>query len=271
MSIEVIKPREITGKILTLIEEAVDEVTIVSPYIDISRWIKVKQALKRAKKRGVRIIVYLREDQAPSTSMIEPFADSIHLVERLHAKLYINSTTAVFTSMNLVQTSDEKSTDLGIFTTNQAILSSFADFINTYLKPLAKQGTELSAVNSQLPEESKTDFDPNFHKKLGVVLKNTTPGCSWVDGRTYWFSGDAASAGDLMISEKFIWKLRKNSNGTNKDADWFIRTAKKNFKDGVDIVLDTEHSSNIYVEVYPISESKRIETLIRLLNHVRYK
>lgn len=269
MSIEVIKPREITGKILTLIEETVDEVKIVSPYIDISQWTKVKQALKRAKKRGVQIIVYLREDQASSAWMIEPFADSIHLVERLHAKLYLNSSSAVFTSMNLVQTSDEKSTDLGIFTTDQKTLSSFEDFIKTYLRPEESRLISDVLVNDQSNENYKIESESDFLKKLGIALKNESPDSKWTKSSTYWFSGNAAPAGDLMIStDNFTWKLYKNSDGSEEYAEWFADSVKAEFPDEIEVVISRDHKRYIYAEAEVKNSSNQLDLLKRLLKHL---
>lgn len=267
MSIKVIKPREITGKILTLIEESKDEVTIVSPYINISRWTKVKQALIRAKKRGVRIVIYLRADQANTSPEVEPFADSIHLVDRLHAKLYLNSSSAVFTSMNLVQASDEKSTDLGIFTTENSILNSFVEFINTYLKPLSNQSATQSNTVDQPPEK----IEPVFHSKLGSSLKNASPNSTWTDANSYWFSRDAAPDGDLMVSETFIWKLRKDIKDTSPNSDWFIQVVQEHFGNEVSISVDNEHKKYTYIRAQPEDKTNQIDMMVRLVNLVHSK
>lgn len=42
-----INPHEISGKILTLIEEAQEELIIVSPYVKIREWYKVKKPYKK--------------------------------------------------------------------------------------------------------------------------------------------------------------------------------------------------------------------------------
>lgn len=269
MDIKVIKPREITGKILTLIEESTNEVIIVSPYINISRWTKVKQALTRAKKRGVRIIVYLRGDQANSAYMIEPFADAFYLVDMLHAKLYLNSNSAVFTSMNLVQASDEKSTDLGIYTTDQSILKSFEEFIDTYLHPVAYEPNQQSIqdVQHQQPEISSVDF----LTKLGEELQNVSPNGKWTRAKNYWFSGYAAPNGDLMVSENFVWKLHKDQADTASDIEWFTQIINEHFGKEVSITLDNEHVKYTYLDVQIKNGNNIIEIMTELLKILRSK
>lgn len=269
MSIEVVKPREITGKILTLIEESEDEVFIVSPYINISRWTKVKQSMKRVRKRGVKVTVYMREDQAEIASVINPFVDSIYLVERLHAKLYLNSNSAVFTSMNLVQASDEKSTDLGIYTTDQSILKSFVEFIDTYLQPVAYQPKQGSGQDIQYKQPEISSLD--FLTKLGEVLQNVSPDGKWTRAKNYWFSGYAAPNGDLMVSENFVWKLHKDQTDTATDIEWFTQIINERFGKEVSISLDNEHAKYTYLDVQIKNGNNIIEIMTELLKILRSK
>lgn len=48
-----IPPLEITSKIMSLIEEAQKEIIIVSPYVNIQKWGKMKSCIERAIERGV--------------------------------------------------------------------------------------------------------------------------------------------------------------------------------------------------------------------------
>ncbi len=280
MSVEVIKPREITGKILSLIEETLDEVTLITPYLDVANWTKVKQALKRAKNRGVRIIVYLREDQASTAWMVEPYADSVYLVERLHAKLYLNSTSAVFTSMNLVQTSDEKSTDLGIYSTDNTTLTSFRDFINTYLRPNTSKHTQHNGSDHVLYERSsyiatqppESRILKEFLLKLKSALKKESPDSNRTKASTYLFSANAAPNGDVMISgDRFVWKLYKDSNDAEKYAKWFTTSVNAKFSDEIKIELDREHKKFIYVTAQVLSPPNDVDLQVKLFKHILNK
>ncbi|WP_409029037.1 hypothetical protein [Gracilimonas sediminicola] len=267
MNIEVIKPREITGKILTLIEESTDEVVLVSPYISISRWTKVKQALIRAKNKGTKIIVFLRQDQEKSIPEIEPYADAVYLVERLHAKLFINSNSAVFTSMNLTQGSDERSTDLGLFTTEPSLLNSLSEFVETYLEPVAEPIKESSEFEDSSFDSPKDDF----LSTLGDALYNMAPKSSWTRAKTYWFSGNAAPKGDLMISDTFVWKLRKDSKDIDEDINWFTQIVQKYFGGQVSTSIKTDHKKFVYVEAFPKDDEDLILNMTELLKIIKVR
>lgn len=53
---------EILGKILTPLEDAENELIIVSPYVDIKNWDKLKRCLKNVIAWKVDITFYVREN-----------------------------------------------------------------------------------------------------------------------------------------------------------------------------------------------------------------
>lgn len=266
---EVIKPREISGKILTLVDEATDVVTIVTPYLNIAKWTKVNEALSRAKRRGVRITFFLRADQAGAAWMAEPHANEIHMVDRLHAKLYMNSKAAVFTSMNLVRASDDRSTDLGIYTEDPGVLASFHDFIESYLMPnlLEESVTRMSARSTEgqfTGQRSSSD-----HVGVGSALRHAVPDGGWGDRKSYWFSNKAAPLGDLMISDSFIWKLNKSVDGQLEAGIRFARVVEAQFGDWVNVTIENDHEQHLYVKCTPADVRDLPKTMVRLVNVLR--
>lgn len=57
---KLIKPAEISSKIMTLIEEADESLIIVSPYNDLEKWDKINKRFESAIKRGIKISYYAR-------------------------------------------------------------------------------------------------------------------------------------------------------------------------------------------------------------------
>lgn len=247
---QIVKPREITGKILTLVEEAEEQLIIVSPYVDVSKWLKVTQALERARNRGVTITFYLREDQRRRVSQLSQFATRIRLVDRLHAKLYLNEKSAVFTSFNLILASDEKSTDLGIYTENQSLLEEFRDFVAKYLDTVSAPSEDRPSILDTASSVDNAIMNVYPHAETGRLLKRLAPGSSWGDRNSYWFSSDALSPGHVMVSHDFVWKLYGSASDTDRNVSWIRQLVEENFPTTVSLEIDGD-SKHVYVHLSP--------------------
>lgn len=176
---QLIRPSEVTGKILSLIEDAKSELIIVSPYNDFSKWDKLKRYLAEAKGRGIQISYYAREGEDQSclkTVGIDPL-----LIKNLHAKLYLNEQYAILSSMNLVEASDKKSIDFALITTTkeqyQEVRRYFVDYIQSKVPGLSNPAAN-TVPNSEIPCYEFFSTNMNYGgKKLQAVAeyhKNTT-------------------------------------------------------------------------------------------------
>ena len=58
---KLIKPSEISARILTLLDESDERVIIVSPYMKISKWYKFMNKFTRLKSRGLLTEIYVRD------------------------------------------------------------------------------------------------------------------------------------------------------------------------------------------------------------------
>ena len=59
---KLIKPSEISARILTLLEESDERVIIVSPYMKISKWYKFMNKVSGLKTRRIHTEIYVGED-----------------------------------------------------------------------------------------------------------------------------------------------------------------------------------------------------------------
>ena len=59
---KLINPSEISGKILTLLEESDERMIIVSPYMKISKWYRLLNKLNDLKAKSIPIEIYVRDD-----------------------------------------------------------------------------------------------------------------------------------------------------------------------------------------------------------------
>jgi len=60
---KLIKPSEISARILTLLDESNERVIIVSPYIKISKWYKITNKIDDLKSSRLPLEIYVRDDQ----------------------------------------------------------------------------------------------------------------------------------------------------------------------------------------------------------------
>lgn len=250
-NMQIIKPREISGRILTLVEEAEDHLMVVSPYVNISKWSKVTDALDRARSRGVKITFYVRQDQEDRISQLARVASSVYLVDRLHAKLYLNEKAAVFTSFNLILASDEKSTDLGIYTEDPSLLEEFRSFVTKYLDTVSTTISEGNSIPKDSNETSWINVDKISHEETGKVLHNLTPQASWRDATNYWFSSDALPPGDVMVGHGFVWKLYRAASDVFQNVKWIQERVPVYASSLADVEVDHDHSKYIYVTIVP--------------------
>lgn len=129
---ELIQPAEISGKIMTLIDQAKEEIIIVSPYNKFTYWKKLTQRIDKAKQRGVIIKWYIRKNVENNVEQIRQIGIEPVEIENLHCKLYLNEQNAVVTSMNLHEYSDTSSIDIGYLITEEEKYKELTDFIDIY-------------------------------------------------------------------------------------------------------------------------------------------
>lgn len=142
---QIIKPSQISGEIMTLIEEADEKLILVSPYCNFSNWKKLKRAIDFAKRKDIEIEFYIRKGESKTFQSVKNEGFNPIEIENLHTKLYFNERYAIITSMNLLEYSDMNSLDIGYKTETQIEYEEIIDYYNRYLasntaiSPIAKE------------------------------------------------------------------------------------------------------------------------------------
>nr|WP_321224618.1 hypothetical protein [uncultured Psychroserpens sp.] len=196
---KLIKPKQISGEIMTLLDEADKEVVIISPYVKISEWKKLERTLLELKSREIEVEFYFREDSEQAKLEIERYGFIPLPIKNLHCKIYLNEKSAIVSSMNLYKFSDENSLDIAYRTETFEEFEEIRNFYNRYIKS-----------NLIVSKIDIHDFWNNIEKKLIEILgineydiniSYDDEGANINVGNNYWFGIDS-----LEFSNRFYIK-----------------------------------------------------------------
>jgi phosphatidylserine/phosphatidylglycerophosphate/cardiolipin synthase-like enzyme len=113
--VEFLNTKSISSSIDSIINEAKEELFIVSPFMSLSSY--YIDRLMLAAKRGVHItFIYGKKEPNKETQTRLSKLDNIRLAYRepLHAKCYLNDNTLLISSMNLHEYSENYNDEMGI-------------------------------------------------------------------------------------------------------------------------------------------------------------
>jgi DNA-directed RNA polymerase subunit RPC12/RpoP len=128
----------VSTAILDVIREARQYVVLVLPYNDF--WDHLKNDLIFAKQRGIRITaVYRAEERADDMKWLSGLGATIYAVDKLHAKLFLNETYLLMTSMNLLQSSSKNSREIAIRIEDGPASKEIRDYVDRRLIGLGRQ------------------------------------------------------------------------------------------------------------------------------------
>ncbi len=131
---KLIKPSQISGEIMTLIEEADKKLIIVSPYCKFSDWKKFINTIDFLKRKNTIVEFYVREGEAKTNDEVKKIGFNPISVPNLHTKLYINEKYAIVSSMNLLTYSDMNSLDIAYQTETDSEYNELIEYYERYLK-----------------------------------------------------------------------------------------------------------------------------------------
>lgn len=111
-----------------VIRNAHTKLVLITPYLQVSRTLAGR--LRDAARRGVAIsIVYgkseLKNSEWEKLSDLENL--SLHFLENLHAKCYLNETLVVIGSMNMYEFSEKNNREMSVLLTHRDDEEAFAD------------------------------------------------------------------------------------------------------------------------------------------------
>lgn len=268
---------EIAPRIMTLIDNANTELILVSPYISIDNWQKLKKCLQRAVDRGVNITIYARENANQNLETIKSFNVNLFLVKDLHAKIYLNDSYAIASSQNLIQYSDDNSIDFGYSTETEEERAQLLSLIKQYIivsKPFKQEIQEQvksieikEKVLSTTPEiikkfDIKKIYD-TFSERFGDVTLNKD--------ETYLYCTDFFKFGDLMIREGFEIRFKFMYNGCEDIVETLEKLDLKNYNYRYEkklVMNKSYYSSFIFIPQEVTDNQKLIYDYVFMCNRI---
>ena len=129
--IRIIEINQVWNTVIKVIEDARDELVLVSPYNEYS--VPLKEALGKAAETGVPIMAVCRQEQKEKEDAhfewLRRIGADVHLVSRLHAKIYYNESTAIVTSMNLLKSSATDSKEIGFVINDTGMRGQIREYV----------------------------------------------------------------------------------------------------------------------------------------------
>ncbi len=212
---------EISGQIMTLIEEAEKELIIVSPYVDIKDWDKLKRCLNNAITRNIAITFYVRENvdytkynAKQNLEYLKKLNVTVVPVKDLHAKIYMNETYSIVSSQNLYEYSDKNSIDFAYSTETDEEQSQLLKLINKYLvksESALKETIKVTDVETDRKGESL--FKENELEKIKIIFNEKFPHVKINSTSTYLYCNELMPFADIMLKDsyeiRFSYHLKK--------------------------------------------------------------
>ena len=161
---------DVASAVTNLVREAKRELILVSPYNNF--WDHLKNDIRLAiTKRRVQVTVISRERESKNKADIDWLRNegaTIYEVDRLHAKIYLNESSVLLTSMNLLQSSREKSKEVGIHVRDADAQKKLREYVDD-LRHLGK-------IVSPTPARAQTrPAKRQVHERQAVYQTRSAP------------------------------------------------------------------------------------------------
>ena len=140
---------------------------------------------KKAAERGVRITAVCRQEQKGKEDAhfewLRDIRADVHLVSRLHAKIYFNESTSIVTSMNLSKSSATDSKEIGFIINDPGLRDQIREFVH---RDLIAHGQHLAPRRKSAPPRrsapkaaAASDTGHCIHCGVGIALNPERPFC----------------------------------------------------------------------------------------------
>jgi hypothetical protein len=182
--VKLIRPSEISSRILSLLDESDERVIIVSPYMKISKWYKFVNKVNELKTRSILTEIYVRDDPDNTATYrdLDQLALQYKKIPHLHSKLYLNERYGIVTSMNLLLSSEINSLEIGYATETWSEYNDLLGYYHRYIH--IGEPVHCDTIAGQ-PAADLKEIMHSIREELKKTAKNSWP---WLAGNTLHIS-----------------------------------------------------------------------------------
>ncbi len=273
-----IPPLEIGFQIMTLIQEAEQELIIVSPHVSITGWDKMKKSLCKAVDNLVQITFIANRNAEQDFSELQSLGITTILVDDLQAKLCISEKYAIVSSLAMHHPSAVTSKAGSYKTDQDAERTELIDYVNNHLlvanetetaKADRNQATVFERVTAQ-SHEGKKAFNVFKLDKISQCFTTAFKPSTFKRSSEHVFSNTLLPFADVMIDSVYAIRIKKSRT----DCDAILSKLE-----GIDyngsiyykVELLTTHPDFYFIEIIPqeaIGLQKLINDYISFTNNI---
>ncbi|RKH61103.1 phospholipase D family protein [Corallococcus aberystwythensis] len=163
MDFKLINTEDTVSRLLNLLREARERVTLISPYVTLGADDRVGRSIREALARKVKVSLVYRQDDHTTPkedwlAAMKPHVEAglkLFAVPGLHAKLYLSESTVIITSLNLLASSFLNSIEVGLWSTDPEALKQAQAFIAKEIAPHAQPTSPSAQPSKPAPVERK--------------------------------------------------------------------------------------------------------------------
>jgi hypothetical protein len=176
--VQFLETTQASAEIRKLITSSKEKLYLISPYLQISKQLKLLIQQSEQTNPMIDIKVVCRKDKinADDMSFLQELKNvKISALDNLHAKCYLNENFAIITSMNLYQFSQENNWEMGVKIDKIEDQSLYEDILG-YIQNIlgASEKYEMKKVESSQQKEVKTQqVKPSIQQKSDSKSKTS--------------------------------------------------------------------------------------------------
>jgi len=170
----------VSHELTQLIKKADEKLYLISPYLQIATALKDLIRERDSRKIDIRV-VYGKQDKLnpEDLSFLQELSSvKVSFCENLHAKCYLNESTALITSMNLYQYSQQNNREMGIKVDKDDADSDLYNEILAESRRIIQTSTEPQFIvkkKTSEPISSQTQRKSTAQSGFCIRCKNTIP------------------------------------------------------------------------------------------------
>src|SRR2546427_2627507 len=126
---------EVEAQILSIIRNAIRNVILVTPYLAL--WGHLQNTIDEAVSRGVVVSFIIRTKEKPPIEDMGWLVDhkvKLYEIPDLHAKIYINESTVLISSMNITEHSTTNSLEFAMIVRSENDATRFRNYVSDLMR-----------------------------------------------------------------------------------------------------------------------------------------